>query len=139
MSNLYQQNLPFSTTDRSTDFNFQSYVVNGDDELLRGLRVLFNYSLLPAESFFHTTLKNSEFCSSYVNNNLRMTNWKRHLGCKCQVIEFDKQVGNGMQRRAVVVVQLVERLLPIPEVRGSNSDIGINLFILNICLLSTVY
>ena len=44
-----------------------------------------------------------------------------------------------MQRRAVVVVQLVERLLPIPEVRGSNSDIGINLFILNICLLSTVF
>ena len=44
-----------------------------------------------------------------------------------------------MQRRAVVVVQLVEWLLPIPEVRGSNSDIGINLFILNICLLSTVY
>ena len=40
---------------------------------------------------------------------------------------------------AVVVAQLVERLLPIPEVRGSNPVIGKNLFILNICLLSTVY
>ena len=41
--------------------------------------------------------------------------------------------------RAVVVAQLVERSLPIPEVHGSNSVIGKNLFILNICLLSTVY
>ena len=41
--------------------------------------------------------------------------------------------------RAVVVAQLVERSLPIPKVRGSNPVIGKNLFILNICLLSTVY
>ena len=40
---------------------------------------------------------------------------------------------------AVVVAQLVEQLLPIPEVRSSNPVIGKNLFILNICLLSTVY
>ena len=40
---------------------------------------------------------------------------------------------------AVVVAQLVERSLPIPEVRSSNPVIGKNLFILNICLLSTVY
>ena len=38
---------------------------------------------------------------------------------------------------AVVVAQLVERSLPIPEVRGSNPVIGKNL--LNICLLSTVF
>ena len=37
------------------------------------------------------------------------------------------------------VAQLVERLLPIPEVRGLNPVIGKNLFILNICLLSPVY
>ena len=37
------------------------------------------------------------------------------------------------------VAQLVERLLPIPEVHGSNPVIGKNLFILNICWLSTVY
>ena len=41
--------------------------------------------------------------------------------------------------REVVVAQLVEWLLPIPEVRGLNPVIGKNLFILNICLLSTVY
>ena len=37
---------------------------------------------------------------------------------------------------AVVVAQLVERSLPIPEVRGSNPVIGTKL--LNIYLLSTV-
>ena len=37
------------------------------------------------------------------------------------------------------VAQLVEQLLLIPEVRGSNPIIGKNLFILNICFLSTVY
>ena len=40
---------------------------------------------------------------------------------------------------AVVVTQLVERSLLIPEVRGSNTVIGKTLFILNICLLSTVF
>ena len=33
------------------------------------------------------------------------------------------------------MAQLVERSLPIPEVRSSNPVIGKNLFILNICLL----
>ena len=40
----------------------------------------------------------------------------------------------------MVVAQLVEWSLPIPEVRGSNPVIRkIYLFLLNICLLSTVY
>ncbi|XP_015432599.1 PREDICTED: xylosyltransferase oxt [Dufourea novaeangliae] len=38
----------------------------------------------PAESFFHTVLRNSRFCNTYIDNNLRVTNWKRKLGCKCQ-------------------------------------------------------
>ena len=38
---------------------------------------------------------------------------------------------------AVVVAQLVERLLPIPEVHGSNPVIG-KIYIEH-CLLSTVY
>ena len=37
------------------------------------------------------------------------------------------------------VAQLVERSLPIPEVRCLNPVIGKKLFILNICVLSTVY
>ena len=39
----------------------------------------------------------------------------------------------------MVVAQLVERSLPIPEVRGSNPVIGKILYILNICLLSIVF
>ena len=37
------------------------------------------------------------------------------------------------------VAQLIERLLPIAEVHSSNPVIGKKIFILNICLLSTVY
>ena len=40
----------------------------------------------------------------------------------------------------VVVAQLVNRSLPIPEVRGSNQVISKNVLILNnYCILSTVY
>ena len=44
---------------------------------------------------------------------------------------------NNVVNREMVVAQLVERSLPIPEVRGSN-PVKI-IYILNICLLSTVY
>ena len=39
----------------------------------------------------------------------------------------------------VVVAQLVEQWLLIPELRGSNPVIGKKILILNICILSTVY
>lgn len=65
--------------------NFVAYASNETpDELVRGLLVIFKHTLLPAESFFHTILKNSQFCDTYVDNNLHVTNWKRKLGCKCQ-------------------------------------------------------
>lgn len=54
------------------------------DELVTGLKQVFKYTLLPAESFFHTVLRNSRFCNTYIDNNLHVTNWKRKLGCKCQ-------------------------------------------------------
>ncbi|KAK0163016.1 hypothetical protein PV327_006732 [Microctonus hyperodae] len=54
------------------------------NELVTGLLKIFQYTLLPAESFFHTVLRNSKFCNTYVDNNLHVTNWKRKLGCKCQ-------------------------------------------------------
>lgn len=63
---------------------FVSYVVGKQDELLAGLDTIFQHTLLPAESFFHTALRNSHFCNTYVDNNLHVTNWKRKLGCKCQ-------------------------------------------------------
>ena len=57
------------------------------------------------------------------------------------VLEGPKMVmkQNGNNFRAVVVAQLVERSLPVPELRSSNPVIGKKLFILKICLLSTVY
>lgn len=67
--------------------HFVEYVtsVHGEpDELLEGLLRIFHHTLLPAESFFHTALRNSRFCDTYVDNNLHVTNWKRRLGCKCQ-------------------------------------------------------
>lgn len=64
---------------------FVSYVATETpDELIEGLKTVFKYTLLPAESFFHTVLRNSKFCNAYVDNNLHVTNWKRKLGCKCQ-------------------------------------------------------
>lgn len=64
---------------------FVSYVASKEpDELITGLITVFKHTLLPAESFFHTVLRNSKFCNTYVDNNLHVTNWKRKLGCKCQ-------------------------------------------------------
>lgn len=64
--------------------DFASYVVSSTDPLVAGLKSLFSYTLLPAESFFHTVLRNSEHCRTYIDNNLHLTNWKRKQGCKCQ-------------------------------------------------------
>ncbi|XP_055528233.1 xylosyltransferase oxt [Wyeomyia smithii] len=66
--------------------DFARYVTEGrtGNELIEGLLVIFRQTILPAESFFHTVLRNSEFCNRYVDNNLHVTNWKRKLGCKCQ-------------------------------------------------------
>ena len=36
------------------------------------------------QSFFHTVLYNSAHCMTMVNNNLHLTNWRRHQGCNCQ-------------------------------------------------------
>ena len=64
--------------------SFIQYILQEKDALLNGLFALYNYTLLPAESFFHIVLKNSRFCSTYNNNNLRSTNWRRAIGCQCQ-------------------------------------------------------
>lgn len=64
--------------------NFCEYIIKSDDELVLGLKRVYEFTLLPAESFFHTVLQNSKFCGMFVDNNLRITNWRRKLGCKCQ-------------------------------------------------------
>ncbi|KAK0140441.1 Xylosyltransferase 1 [Merluccius polli] len=63
---------------------FVDYVVNSQDQLVTNMKRFYAYTLLPAESFFHTVLENSVHCESMVDNNLRLTNWNRKLGCKCQ-------------------------------------------------------
>ncbi|XP_075942390.1 xylosyltransferase 2 isoform X2 [Anarhichas minor] len=63
---------------------FVEYVMNSQDDLVSGLKQFYSYALLPAESFFHTVLGNSHMCDTLVDNNLRVTNWNRKLGCKCQ-------------------------------------------------------
>lgn len=64
---------------------FVEYVAtDAPDDLVSGLLVVFKQTLLPAESFFHTVIRNSKFCNTYIDNNLHVTNWKRKLGCKCQ-------------------------------------------------------
>ncbi|XP_030372520.1 xylosyltransferase oxt [Scaptodrosophila lebanonensis] len=68
---------------------FVAYVTHpeaagAERELLDALLVIFRHTLLPAESFFHTVLRNTPHCDTYVDNNLHVTNWKRKLGCKCQ-------------------------------------------------------
>ncbi|CAM9282289.1 unnamed protein product [Lampetra planeri] len=64
--------------------SFVEYVIESQDPLVSGLKQFYSYALLPAESFFHTVLGNSHMCDSLVDNNLRVTNWNRKLGCKCQ-------------------------------------------------------
>ncbi|RVE69968.1 hypothetical protein OJAV_G00083240 [Oryzias javanicus] len=64
--------------------SFVDYVVNSGDELVSSMKRFYAYTLLPAESFFHTVLENSAHCQTMVDNNLRLTNWNRKLGCKCQ-------------------------------------------------------
>ncbi|KAJ8001825.1 hypothetical protein DPEC_G00173440 [Dallia pectoralis] len=63
---------------------FVEYVINSRDDLVVNMKQFYTYTLLPAESFFHTVLENSVHCESMVDNNLRITNWNRKLGCKCQ-------------------------------------------------------
>ncbi|XP_016339604.1 xylosyltransferase 1-like [Sinocyclocheilus anshuiensis] len=63
---------------------FVEYVINSQDDLVTNMKRFYAYTLLPAESFFHTVLENSPHCESIVDNNLRITNWNRKLGCKCQ-------------------------------------------------------
>ncbi|NP_001085934.1 xylosyltransferase I L homeolog [Xenopus laevis] len=63
---------------------FVEYVTLSNDDLVTKMKQFYSYTLLPAESFFHTVLENSPYCDTMIDNNLRITNWNRKLGCKCQ-------------------------------------------------------
>ncbi|NP_001008667.1 xylosyltransferase 2 [Bos taurus] len=64
--------------------SFVEYVVYTDDPLVAQLRQFYTYTLLPAESFFHTVLEISPACESLVDNNMRVTTWNRKMGSKSQ-------------------------------------------------------
>ncbi|XP_066924651.1 xylosyltransferase 2-like [Clytia hemisphaerica] len=63
---------------------FVDYLVHSDDTLVNGMKHMYRYALLPAESFFHVVLRNSRYCTSFAKGNMRLANWKRKLGCRCQ-------------------------------------------------------
>jgi len=60
-----------------------------DEEIVASLKKIFKFSLLPAESFFHTVLRNSRFCGTHIDNNLRFVNWNRSRGCRCNSRDVD--------------------------------------------------
>jgi protein xylosyltransferase len=64
--------------------NYSRYLVTDQSDFLTGIKRYYEFSLLPAESFFHTVLRNGPMCHRFVKTNLRITNWNRKLGCRCQ-------------------------------------------------------
>ncbi|XP_077415058.1 xylosyltransferase 2 [Vanacampus margaritifer] len=91
---------------------FVEYVINSQDELVSGLKQFYSYTLLPAESFFHTVLGNSHMCDSLVDNNLRVTNWNRKLGCKCQykhIVDWCGCSPNDFKPQDLIRIQQLSR------------------------------
>ncbi|KAI1292127.1 Xylosyltransferase oxt [Halotydeus destructor] len=139
MWRLGDRRLPFGIRwDGGSDWvalhrDFCTYLQNDNNSLISGLSVVYDYTLLPAESYFHTVLQNSEFCDTVIDNNLHITNWRRKLGCKCQykhivdwcgcspndfkdddwnriLIADDKQYYFGRKFEAVVNQAIINRL-----------------------------
>ncbi|XP_044152518.1 xylosyltransferase 2 isoform X1 [Bufo gargarizans] len=91
---------------------FVKYVINTEDVLVSELRRFYKYTLLPAESFFHTVLENSQDCNTFVDNNLRVTNWNRKLGCRCQykhIVDWCGCSPNDFKPQDIVRLQQVSR------------------------------
>uniref|UniRef100_A0A183F4H5 protein xylosyltransferase n=1 Tax=Heligmosomoides polygyrus TaxID=6339 RepID=A0A183F4H5_HELPZ len=66
--------------------DFAEYSIS-NDELPVKLRALFASIILPVESFFHTLAYNSRFCENIIGSNLRLTNWNRKQGCRCESLK----------------------------------------------------
>ncbi|XP_018423372.1 PREDICTED: xylosyltransferase 2 isoform X1 [Nanorana parkeri] len=91
---------------------FVNYVTYTQDFLVSELRRFYKYTLLPAESFFHTVLENSHDCDTLVDNNLRVTNWNRKLGCRCQykhIVDWCGCSPNDFKPQDVVRLQQLSR------------------------------
>lgn len=92
--------------------NFVEYVTNTEDTMVSDLKLFYKYTLLPAESFFHTVLENSPACGSLIDNNLRVTNWNRKLGCRCQykhIVDWCGCSPNDFKPQDVVRLQQLSR------------------------------
>ncbi|XP_053564836.1 xylosyltransferase 2 [Bombina bombina] len=92
--------------------SFVEYVTFTKDPLVSELRRFYTYTLLPAESFFHTVLENSPACDTLVDNNLRVTNWNRKLGCRCQykhIVDWCGCSPNDFKPQDVVRLQQLSR------------------------------
>ena len=72
---------------------------------------------------------------------VRLLSWYLQIGPIVLLTLSNPRINyNNVLSWEVVVAQLEERSLPIPEVRGSNPVTAKNLLILNhYCILSTVY
>ncbi len=66
------------------DKNIEAYLLKFKTLLKTELLKYSCYLHITFQSFFHTLLQNSKFCTQMVNNNLHLTNWNRKRGCKCQ-------------------------------------------------------
>lgn len=70
-----------------------------------------------AQSFFHTVLENSHACETLVDNNLRVTNWNRKLGCKCQykhIVDWCGCSPNDFKPQDFLRLQVKKILLSLP-------------------------
>ncbi|OCT60647.1 hypothetical protein XELAEV_18046667mg [Xenopus laevis] len=104
-----------------------------DDVLVSELRQFYKYTLLPAESFFHTILGNSKACDTLVDNNLRVTNWNRKLGCRCQykhIVDWCGCSPNDFRPQDVVRLQQLSR----PTFFARKFESSVNLDILDASL-----
>lgn len=69
------------------------------------------------QSFFHTVLENSHACETLVDNNLRVTNWNRKLGCKCQykhIVDWCGCSPNDFKPQDFLRLQVKKILLSLP-------------------------
>ena len=50
---------------------------------MKELLNIFNYTILSAERFFLAAVKNSHFCTTHFDTNLRTISWQRKFGMGC--------------------------------------------------------
>ncbi|XP_023349783.1 xylosyltransferase oxt, partial [Eurytemora carolleeae] len=63
---------------------FLIYLIYSDSSLIRSLNSIYFYSVMAPESYFHTVLFNSRFCSTIQNDNFRFVHWnKSEESCSC--------------------------------------------------------